>query len=696
MNTPDLVETAVRVWSEVADCGPPRGKVRPIERPRFALVLDTETTIDAAQRLNFGSYRYCRIFWEGQVPSLVCVEEGLFHAADLELRDPVGYQELVEYARRHKADVAPGFPGRLWLRSEEEFRDVLWQEAIKKRSLIVGFNLPFDLSRLAFAWGKARGSFSGGFSLALWPRKDGGGENKYRPRLAVKSIDSKRALKGFQSSREPDWIDQIAVDGEPPDPFHTHRGHLLDVRSLVYALTDRSHSLASASRAFGVRHGKITTKEHGLVTPEYIDYNRADVRATTELAEKALTEHYRHPIQLQPTKAYSPASIGKAYMRAFGIIPILQRQQDFPREVLGYAMEAYYGGRAECRVRKVAVPVVYLDFLSMYPTVNALMGLWRFHIAERIELHEVTDHVRELLERTSADDWFDQALWRELPTLVQLQPEGDILPVRARYQEGRQSWQIGVNPLWGDARWYTLADAVASKLFTGRAPRILRAITFRPTGVLDGLRPLRLRGEILIDPVTDDPFRVVIEERVRLDYRQDVSESERDWLRLFLKVFANGTAYGVLAEMNRQEGVESWVQVYAGEGTFATKVTAPERPGGFSFPPISAFIAGGARLMLTLLEHEATRRGGTYAICDTDSMAIVASEYGDLGAPIPQLSWEDVERVRHRFDTLNPYDPSLVDSILKLEKENFDEGVRRQLWCYAISAKRYALYFRND
>jgi hypothetical protein len=77
-------------------------------------------------------------------------------------------------------------------------------------------------------------------------------------------------------------------------------------------------------------------------------------------------------------------------------------------------------------------------------------------------------------------------------------------------------------------------------------------------------------------------------------------------------------------------------------------------------------------------------------------MAIVATEHGDLGAPIPELSWEDVEQLRRRFDTLNPYDPSLVDSILKLEKENFDEGVRRQLWCHAISAKRYALYFRND
>ena len=29
-------------------------------------------------------------------------------------------------------------------------------------------------------------------------------------------------------------------------------------------------------------------------------------------------------------------------------------------------MAAFYGARAECRIRKVEVPVVYCDFLSMY------------------------------------------------------------------------------------------------------------------------------------------------------------------------------------------------------------------------------------------------------------------------------------------------------------------------------------------
>jgi hypothetical protein len=35
-----------------------------------------------------------------------------------------------------------------------------------------------------------------------------------------------------------------------------------------------------------------------------------------------------------------------------------------------------------------------------------------------------------------------------------------------------------------------LADAIASKLRTGRAPKVLRAITFEPDGVQDDLKPV--------------------------------------------------------------------------------------------------------------------------------------------------------------------------------------------------------------
>ena len=54
-----------------------------------------------------------------------------------------------------------------------------------------------------------------------------------------------------------------------------------------------------------------------------------------------------------------------------------------------------------------------------------------------------------------------------------------------------------------------------------------------------------------------------------------------------------------------------------------------------------------------------------------------------------------VDQIIARFTTLNPYDQTLVPgSVLELEEWNFDQqtGERRQLYCYAISAKRYALY----
>jgi hypothetical protein len=87
-------------------------------------------------------------------------------------------------------------------------------------------------------------------------------------------------------------------------------------------------------------------------------------------------------------------------------------------------------------------------------------------------------------------------------------------------------------------------------------------------------------------------------------------------------------------------------------------------PGAYCFPPLAALIAGAARLMLALPERSATDLGGTYAMCDTDSMAIVATETGGL-KPCP-------------------------GSVLKREDVNIDEhGRQREVWCLAISVKRY-------
>jgi hypothetical protein len=115
--------------------------------------------------------------------------------------------------------------------------------------------------------------------------------------------------------------------------------------------------------------------------------------------------------------------------------------------------------------------------------------------------------------------------------------------------------------------------------------------------------------------------------------------------------------------------------------------------------------------MLALLEECVTELGGTYAMEDTDSMAIVATKRGSLiscpGGPlrlqngdpaIKALSWAQVDEIVKRFHALNPYDREAVPgSILQIEKCNFDPSTRkqRQIWCYAVSAKRYALFTKN-
>ena len=127
----------------------------------------------------------------------------------------------------------------------------------------------------------------------------------------------------------------------------------------------------------------------------------------------------------------------------------------------------------------------------------------------------------------------------------------------------------------------------------------------------------------------------------------------------------------------------------------------------FCFPPIAALIPAAARLMLALLERAVTDAGGAYAFCDTDSMAIVATEMGgtisceggaeqtDNGqAAVRALSWGEVRTIVDRFAKLNPYDRARVPgSVLKIEDDNFGaDKAQRPLWCYMISAKRYVLY----
>src|SRR5262249_16371196 len=163
--------------------------------------------------------------------------------------------------------------------------------------------------------------------------------------------------------------------------------------------------------------------------------------------------------------------------------------------MLGYAMVGYYGGRAECRIRRTPVPVAYLDFASAHPTAAALMRLARLLRCDHIELAEEDPAETERwLARLTLDDCFDPELWRKLGGFALIQPEADVLPVRARYSEGA-TFGIGVNPFTApEPLWYPLPDLVAAAMISGRAPRPVRVVRVRPIGRARELRPLRIRG----------------------------------------------------------------------------------------------------------------------------------------------------------------------------------------------------------
>jgi hypothetical protein len=264
-------------------------------QPDAMLVFDTETRVDETQKLTFGSYQF---FIGGE-----CQEEGLFFAPDLPEKD---HQLLARYTAEHPAEAANP---ELKLLTLDLFLSKIYSAVYKGRCLLVGFNLPFDLSRIACDFSAARGRFTDGFSLGIWSYIDEFGnkrENQFRPRIAIKYIDGKRALKGFTGRNACDQSDLIP-DGSPTgksEEGYKFRGHFLDLRTLAFALTDKGYSLASACEAFAVEHGKQQIDEHGVITKEYVDYNRRDVLATSELATKLLVEYAKHPISLQPTKAY--------------------------------------------------------------------------------------------------------------------------------------------------------------------------------------------------------------------------------------------------------------------------------------------------------------------------------------------------------------------------------------------------------
>jgi hypothetical protein len=565
--------------------------------------------------------------------------------------------------------------------SRAAFVEKVFWESVRAGALIVGFNLSFDIARIAVRWTVAR---NGGFSFVLSQLSKKQVENLHRPRIRV------APLNGVAEQIE------LTAVRRGNEQLRWRRGRFLDLHTLAFALTDNSYSLSGAIHAFGSKPKKMEHEPTGFITEKEIAYARQDVRATLGLLNALKHEYELHPIALPPDRAYSPASVGKAYLRAMGIVEPMRKFKDIPPKIHGIAMAAYYGGRAECRIRRWPVPVVPVDLTSEYPSVDALLGIWDVLTAARLTTEDVTKDVRALLTDVTLDKLFHRASWKRLNFYARIKPEGDILPVRSVYGGKSGTCNIGLNALnWKQPVWVAGPDLVASVLLSGHTPNVLEAFRIVPHGKQRGLRPIELRSSISVDPRKEDFFTRVIEYRKR--------NKANDRLQHFLKILANSTSYGTYLELNPVKIDPSnrpKITVYSGEHIF--KQPAPdtiEQPGSFYFPLLGALITSGGRLLLAMIERCVRDAGGTYLCCDTDALTIVSAERGGA-VPMPDdaslamaLSWSEVKKIVIRFDSLSPYNRNIVPHLLRLTDENYDQnGAQRQLFGLSIAAKRYALY----
>ncbi|MFN0303063.1 MAG: hypothetical protein ACKVQU_22215 [Burkholderiales bacterium] len=647
---------AVRAYSERPDRKPlgSRPPSAGIEASEWTLVLDCETTIDAAQRLKLGFFQVRR--------GAVLEREGAF--CDPNALTKAEQALLRTFTREHGIELL----------TVAQFRtDVLLKYGYRRHATIVGFNFPFDISRIAVGHGSARGEMRGGFSFDL-TGKD------VDPRVRVKHLSPRAALTDF------------GIPGDQATPragrrrgryVPAYRGHFVDIKTLAAALLSQRFSLQTLAAHLGTETRKHETKEHGRMTKAYLDYARADVQVTWECYRELIARYREHGLARSPDRMLSEASIGKAYLQQMGIKPLLGCDRSFPREWFGEILCAYYGGRAEVRNRRVVCEVLYCDFKSMYPTVNSLMGLWDFVIADGMSVEDTTRETQAFLEAIELKDLRKPETWKKLHCLVRLKANDDILPVRAQYDG--ETYTIGLNYLTtSKPLWYTLADCIVSKLLTGRCPRIDKARTYRPGPPQKGLVSTKILGrdDFAIDPTSEGFFTRLVDLRDEAKAQGNPSEKA-------LKIIANSTSYGIFIEVNRDDAPKAEPLTVFGPNGERMEVTTRsiEDPGRYFNPLLGVLITGAARLMLGIAEKRTLDLGLDWAFCDTDSLAIVRPKN-----ILRQEFRMRTQKIIDWFVPLNPY--RKPGSILKVEDLNCGIGCNKlePLFCLAISAKRYVLF----
>ena len=654
-----------------------------VAEPEQALIFRCVPTADEKQDPLFGAY-ICADFEDG---NYVAREIGLF------CRE--GHPEELRVFKRFVKDSAYDF-GTL-----KQFRRRVFLKYLKAGALIVAYDAPFQISRIAVKWNKSlkhRRAFSLYFRVFTDKRTGIRRPSPFDPGLSIESLDASKALYRLIK-----YIDDQDAEREEEPQANVH---VLDLKTLTAVLTGEAHAFSSACEIFAAPASR-TRNLRPWVTKRAIERVLKDVLAELELLNRLREELHRHSVELAPERCYSPATLSKTCFSEMGVKPP-QEKFRIPDTINGKAAHAFFAGRAECTIRQTPVPVSYLDFHSQFPSISKLLNCKEILCAESLEFTDFTNGAREMTERVTLDDCFGPEFWKELRWFALVEPCNDVVPMRAKFGTREDSDPtLGWNFLTSKQPiWLTGLDIIAAKLITGKPLKILKAIRVTPHGVQPGLMPIKLYDQLEVDPLRDDLAVKLIELRSAM-------KAKDPELAAGLKVAANSAAFGLLCQLNVKDlESPSPLQVFSGEANYATQpVKVWEQPAEFFCPLITSLVTGGSHLLCAMLERLMRDLGGQIAAMDTDGAMTISTKHGGLfpcaGGPdrlekyrvesghasVRALSFAEVDCIREKFESLNPWRDMLKAPFLKLEKENFDsDGERQQLYAYCISAKLYCLY----
>ena len=226
----------------------------------WVLVFDTETWPDGAQAMRIGTYQLRR---RGQLrDKVIFYDPDQVSGAEM----AVLQREAVRHACR--------------LVTVTEFREAILFKAYAVDAVIVGFNLPFDLSRLAIGHSSARTimrrdgsrdrSMVGGFTFRL-------SDVKGRPNIRVRHRSSRSAFISFTQT----WSDPVYVTGDDGEEETVRKpGFFLDIKTLAAALTSKSFSLSRLAKHLGVASKGEFTDFGRVIDPDLVEYAVQDTQVT--------------------------------------------------------------------------------------------------------------------------------------------------------------------------------------------------------------------------------------------------------------------------------------------------------------------------------------------------------------------------------------------------------------------------------